>query len=110
MYPAKHRLRLKKEVLGVIKTGKGRSGRFLRVKHKKNDLGYPRFAVVVGKKVAKSAVTRNKKKRQIRENLRKLHKNGLFVESKDVVVIGQKGLVERTYQQIGEEISKILGV
>ena len=109
MYPSKYRLRLKKEVLLVIKTGRGRSGRFLSLKLKKNNLGHPRFTVVVGKKVAKSAVARNKKKRQIRENLRKLVKNGDLEISSDIVVIGQKGLLDKSYQQIADELGKLLG-
>ncbi len=99
----------KKEIELIMKTGKTLSGVFLRIKKKKNDHGFVRFAVIVGKKVSKSAVVRNKKKRQVRDILRKLEKNKQF-GSEDVIVLVLKPILNKTYAQVVDEICGLLKV
>ncbi len=110
MYPAKYRLKHDKDIARVLKSGKSTSGVFLRLKYIKNKLDHPRFAVVVGKKVHKSAVERNKKKRQIREIIRKSMMNQGFSFARDVVVITQKSIMDKDFQQISDELCGLLGV
>lgn len=106
MYAYKHRLRHEHEVKEVLATGRTRAGRFVRLKFVSNELGYPRFAVVVSKKVHKSAVVRNKKKRQIREILRKLHTQ-FGLPAFDLVVLVHKEILQAKYTDISVEISSI---
>lgn len=56
-----------------------------------NDLAYPRLGLAVSRKVARSAVARNRLKRIVRESFRhhQVDFGGL-----DVVVMGRVGLVE----------------
>ena len=99
----------KKEIELIMKTGKPLSGQFLRIKKLKNQHGFARFAVIVGKKVSKSAVVRNKKKRQIRDILRKLEKNKQF-GAEDVAVLVQKPILDKKYSQVVDEICGLLKV
>jgi ribonuclease P protein component len=64
-----------------------RSGdRYFTVLARRNELGYPRLGLAVSRKVAKSAVIRNRIKRIVRESFR--HTQGRL-DSFDVVVIGR---------------------
>lgn len=56
-----------------------------------NSLGHPRIGVTVSKKRAKTAVQRNRIKRQVRETFRlRQHKIPGF----DIVVIAKQGIVD----------------
>ncbi|MCP5421222.1 MAG: ribonuclease P protein component [Gammaproteobacteria bacterium] len=64
-----------------------RSGdRYFTVLARRNELGYPRLGLAVSRKVAKSAVIRNRVKRIVRESFRHAQEQ---LNSFDVVVIGR---------------------
>lgn len=54
----------------ILKEGTPHPGPFLNAISFPNTLGHTRYAVLVGKKLAPSAVTRNRKRRQIYEIVR----------------------------------------
>ncbi|HCC83469.1 TPA: ribonuclease P protein component [Candidatus Uhrbacteria bacterium] len=70
MFPMVHRLRHEKDVARVLKSKKGAFDSACGIKMTPNGLAISRFSVVVGKKVSKSAVVRNRIRRQYREIIR----------------------------------------
>lgn len=70
MFSTKHRLRHDKDVQRVLKGKKGVFDAVCGVKYAPNGLLHPRFTVVVGSKVSKHAVDRNRMRRQYREIIR----------------------------------------
>lgn len=66
MLPKQYRLRLDKDIKALFAKGKGVFDVVVGAKVRKNDRKVSRFAVVVGVKVSKSAVVRNRIRRQIR--------------------------------------------
>ncbi len=70
MLPVKNRLKRDKDFQVLFKSGKGAHGLVCGAKWKSNGLDVTRFAVVVGTKVSKKAVVRNRLRRQIREMIR----------------------------------------
>jgi len=98
MLPKNSRLKKKKDFERVFKKGKGFKEDFLFVKLIKNNLKITRFGFVVGYKVSKKAVVRNKAKRRLREavksELPKIRK-GL-----DVALVAGKGLETKDFKEI----------
>lgn len=70
MLSNENRLRQDKDFKQILSKGKGVFDKVCGVRFRKNGLELSRFAVVVGLKVSKSAVKRNKVRRQYREILR----------------------------------------
>lgn len=66
MLPQTNRLRLESDIKTLFARGKSVFGSWVGMKFRKNNLSMSRFAVVVGVKVSKKAVVRNRLKRQVR--------------------------------------------
>lgn len=75
----------------------------------KNDLGLPRFAIVVGKEVSKKAVVRNRLRRRISEIIRiKLKTKGISLDAGvDGVIIALPGAERMDFTQLRQAIEKI---
>lgn len=71
MLPSKNRLNKTKDIERVFKKGETHREGFLFLKLAENGLTLSRFAFVVGQKVSKKAVLRNKIKRRMREAVKK---------------------------------------
>lgn len=106
MLPKENRLKLDKDIKAVVKGGRSIFDPVCGIKLRKNNLTVSRFAVVVGLKVSKSAVKRNKVKRHYREilrlNLEKL-KPGF-----DVVLLASSKTLALDYSQKEEGFMKVL--
>lgn len=106
MLSADHRLRRDQDFDAVFNKGKGVFDAVCGVKFAENGRRVSRFAVVVGTKVSKSAVKRNRVRRQYREilrlNLEKL-KPGF-----DVVLLTSNKAISPTYQQKEEGLMRVL--
>lgn len=90
----KNRLKKKKDFDEVFKNGKTVNGSFLFIKFKKNNLNIPRFGFIVGLKVSKKAVERNKIRRLLSETARinlKYIKDGY-----DIISVVKPGIMEKT--------------
>ncbi|MDP2934576.1 MAG: ribonuclease P protein component [bacterium] len=90
----------------IFKTGKTTIGRFVFLKAKKTENKNCRLCFVVGLKVSKKAVERNKTKRRIREIMR-----SLYLELKpnyDIVVIAKQEILNKKYTDIKDEIIKTI--
>lgn len=68
--PRQNRLKRKKDFEEVFKQGKTVHGSFLFIKFRKTSSRFSRFGLVIGARVAKKAVTRNRIKRILSETLR----------------------------------------
>lgn len=106
MLNLKNRLRKKKDFDEVFKRGKGFYEKRISLKLAKNGLKSSRFAFVVSTKVSKSAVKRNRLRRQLQEiirlNLDKI-KPGV-----DAVIMTRPEAVGSDYNELAKELVMIL--
>ncbi len=73
-----------------------------------NDLALCRCGYIVGKRVGKSAVARNRVKRRLREILRLQIKAGQVTPGYDLVLIARAGAAQATYQQLAADVTHLL--
>lgn len=106
MLPKKNRLTKEKDFQKVFKTGKSFAGKFIILKLAPNSLNFSRFGFIVGLKIAKKAVKRNKIRRQLHEILR-IFLNNVSLGF-DVVVLPNKEIVDRGYAEIESATKNIL--
>lgn len=106
MLPQGNRLRKTRDFERVFSSKSGIYGHFIRLSYKKNDLKTSRLAVVVGLKINKSAVIRNKIKRRIRMIFQKYIKT--FNPPLDIVVNALKGADIANFKSIKEDIEIML--
>lgn len=105
MLPKKNKLVKKSEIEKLAKTGKRTASVFFLVKTRKNNLPESRWVIVVSAKVHKSAVVRNRLRRQIRELVRE-HLN-TRVTGQDVMIIARSCSVGQKYQLLKNDLLKI---
>lgn len=106
MLKGKNRLKRKMDVQDTVKKGQSVFDPICGIKFLKNDLSESRFAVVVGIKVHKSAVKRNRVKRQYREAIR-LHLDSIK-PGYDIVLLTSAQSLELTYAQKEERLLAVL--
>jgi len=94
----KYRLKKRKDFEEVFKKGIYCSGSCISIKLKRNNLNISRFGIVVGSRISKKAVIRNKIKRRISEairlNLPQLKKGF------DVIILTKPEVVDKKYREI----------
>jgi ribonuclease P protein component len=115
-----NRLRKMRDFSLIIKHGQWINGRFLDIKYlelAKNQKFFPKkedlesfkkqlkLAISVGLKISKSAVKRNRIKRQARETIRLLIKDSVLQQGYYVLVVAKKGVLDQDYAKISEEIN-----
>ncbi|MDA0208073.1 MAG: ribonuclease P protein component [bacterium] len=95
-----HGYRLKKtqDIELVYKQGKSSFDPVCGIKFRKNGLKVSRFAVVVGLKVSKKAVVRNRLKRQYRALLREMLPR--LVGGYDVMLLVSKPALDSSYEEL----------
>ncbi|MBI4713755.1 ribonuclease P protein component [Candidatus Uhrbacteria bacterium] len=106
MLSKEHRLRNDKDIKTLFAKGKGVFGFNVNIKYRPNGLQISRFAVVVGTKVSKKAVVRNRLKRQIRAIVFKHLKN--FRPGFDVVFMPKKEAIGGKSLKFEEEVLRNL--
>lgn len=86
----------------ILDEGASKSGPFLNVISLENTLNGTRYAVVVGKKLAPSAVVRNRKRRQIYEIIQILEKNKVIREDQnlDIVLMVRRPAMTSSFSQL----------
>jgi ribonuclease P protein component len=103
-FPRQYRLVTQAEYKALFNQSNKVSYRFLTILYKKNNNLYGRIGLIVGKRVAKKAVTRNKIKRVIRESFR-------FQQQKlsgiDLIVIARKQCDKLSKQKLREGIDQL---
>lgn len=107
--PKKYRLIKKNDFGRVYKEGRSFAEEFIVCKVLKNGLEFPRFGFVVGLKIAKKAVVRNKLRRRMQEIARLvLEKMKEKEKGVDVVVFPKKGAEIKKYEEIRQVFIKTL--
>lgn len=106
MFVQKNRLKKKIDIEKTVKEGRSVFDPICGIRFLKNALPDTRFAVVVGTKVHKNAVSRNRIKRQYREILR-LHLD-LIKPGFDVVLFTSAKALELTYAQKEDRLLAVL--
>lgn len=102
MLSQEYRLRKKGDIDRVWKRGRTFVTPIFSLKYGQNKLPVSRFAVVVGTKVSKRAVVRNKIKRRIREAIRPLLPQ--LRPGVDVLCMARKGIEEKDFAEINKTI------
>ena len=87
---------------GIKKTSKHFRISFIVSKNK----DYTKYAVVISKKIAKSAVERNKNKRKIYKIISQIYPQ--FLDKKYVFIFIQKNILKINENELKEEISLLL--
>jgi len=98
MLEKKNRINLDKEFDHVFKTGQSFYAKVFGIKSIDNDLENIRFGLLVGLKVSKKAVIRNKIKRQIRAIISQ--EIPLLKEGKDVVIVVFPLILDKNFEEI----------
>lgn len=94
----------------ILKDEKSIATPFFVVFKKENGLGENHYAVLVGKKLEKSAVKRNRKRRQIYEIVRLLEKEDLVpkTNSFDIVLLARRPVVKASFDELQSSLKNIL--
>ena len=123
MFQQENRLRKIRDFNLIMKHGQWVNGQFLDIKYlelAKNQNFFPKkedpesfkkqlkLAISISLKISKSAVKRNRVKRQIRETLRLLIKEAAIKNGYYILVIAKKGILEKDYPEISQEIKLLL--
>lgn len=106
MFLKSKRITKQKDFEKILKKGKGRYTKTLGLKYLKNGLKFNRFAVIVGIKVNKKAVQRNKIKRQIK-NILKNQKYRKIINY-DIIVLTLPPINQKTFKEIEKDIIYLL--
>ncbi len=106
MLPKEHRLRHEKDIKALFAKGKSVFGIYTGIKFVKNKLPESRFTVVVGVKIAKRAVVRNKIKRKYRAILHE--RLDVISSGYDVLVLVKKESLTASHDEIKADFLKIL--
>lgn len=105
MLPKRHRITKEEEFKKVVNRGKLVGGELISLKVKKATGGEARVGFIVGKKVSKKAILRNKAKRRLRAAVAR------FIEKlkpgADVVVMPRADITKRNFKEIALEVEKI---
>jgi ribonuclease P protein component len=123
MLPKDNRLAKVRDFNLLLKQGRWINGRFLDIKilelekaarflpkkiDANNFIKQLRLAITVGLKVSKSAVKRNRLKRQVGEALGLLLKGGRIKMGFYLLVVARKEALEKNYAEISQEIELLL--
>ncbi len=118
-----NRLRKLRDFNLVMKHGQWVNGRFLDIRVlelAKNQNFFPKkedvesfqkqlkLAIAAGLKVHKSAVKRNRVRRQIREAIRLLLKDGAIKTGYYILVVAKKDVLDKDYAEISQELNLLL--
>ena len=106
MLPKKNRLIKEKDFNQIHKFGNFVGEKFLAIKFQNNNLNISRFGFLVGTKISKKAVARNKVKRRLRESIYlKLNK---IKSGFDVVFLTKPEIVYKSYDEINTAVESVL--
>ena len=106
MLPAKQRLTKQRDFVRINKSSRPFFTAAWRLKYSANNSAENRYAVVVSTKVSKKATQRNRLKRRAREIIRL--NQAKIKAGYDLIVTGQTPGLKLNYQQLQEELLKLL--
>lgn len=91
------------EIQEIIKSSKKLINKYFVIYYKKNNLGYNRYCISVGKKIGKAYI-RNLYKRRIKDILMKNNINNSY----DCVIILRTEILKLTYLEINNSLINLL--
>ena len=103
-FPRTHRLVSQSEYKLLFNKSRKLNDRFLTILYRKNNNLYGRLGLIVAKRVAKHAVTRNRIKRVIRESFRFQHAK---LSGIDIIVIARQQCDKLSKQKLREGIDQL---
>lgn len=103
-FPRRARLVKTDEFSSVFNFRKRISGQHFVIYYRFNQLGWPRLGLIVGKKVAPAAVSRNYMRRVLREFFRKQQSK---LDNVDIVIRIQKPFTHHEYALIEDEFMNL---
>ncbi len=108
MIAKKHRVNRSK-IDYIMKKGYSSSSSLFLVKFKKNSEQFSRYSVIISKKIAKEAVTRNLLRRRAYESLRLNIPNeeNSATNHYDLIMIAKKHLASSTFKAIKSDVTNI---
>lgn len=104
MLPKKNRLVKKEDYEKVWKYGKSLFEKIVSLRAQKNNLNISRFGFIVGLKVSKKAVKRNRIRRQLQEIIRLKIKT--IKPGYDILIVALPKILDKKYWEIDEVIEK----
>lgn len=105
MIPRQNRLKHNKDFKQIFDTGRWVGGGLVTLKYAKNEDGdAPKIGFMVGTKVSKSSAKRNVARRRMREAVRLMLKSGKISDQFDFIVIGNKEVAGKLYNEIRENV------
>jgi len=102
MLPRKYRLTADKDISKVFKKGRPAGAGAFGIRYAPNGKMVARFAFVVGTKVSKKAVVRNRLKRQLREIVHA--EIAAFRPGVDVVIMARKEALDVTFAEMKKTV------
>jgi len=102
----KYKLKKDNDFKRVFQNGRYKQKDFIKIKFLKNDLEISRFSFIVGLKISKKAVQRNKIKRRLEEIIRLNFKQ--IILGFDIIVFIDKEIIEKKYIEIEENLIYLL--
>jgi ribonuclease P protein component len=105
-FPKRLRILKSTEYKQAYEKGRRKTGRFIQVIYKPNELAFSRFGIAVSKKHG-GAVRRNRWKRRIREGLRL--NRALLLGQWDLVVVPKLRAEIPNSQEMEQEFKQLLG-
>jgi len=106
MLSKKYRVKKFKDFDELFEKGDFKSASSFYIKYAANNKNYSRISVVVPKKVAKLAITRNRIKRQLSEIVRLKYKE--IKPGYNVLIVCKPGVLEMQYGQLDREWDYLL--
>ena len=106
MLSRKYKLKKDNDFKKVFKNGIYQQKDFIKIKFLKNNLEINRFSFIVGLKISKKAVQRNKIKRRLEEIIRLNFKQ--IITGFDITVFVDKEILEKEYIKIEENLVYLL--
>jgi ribonuclease P protein component len=101
MLARKYKLKKDNDFKKVFQQGKYFEQDFFKLRLLKNNLETSRFGIVIGLKVSKKAVERNKAKRQIEEIIHSIKE---IKPGFDIVIRADSEILKRSYQEIEKSL------
>lgn len=102
MLNRKYKLKKNNDFKRVFNKGQYNQQGFLRMKFLKNELDVSRFAFMVGQKIAKKAVARNRIKRHLEEAVRLMCHQ--IKQGFDIIIMPSSAIAEKNYQEIQDNL------
>lgn len=106
MLSRKYKLKKDNDFKKVFKDGRYQQKDFIKIKFLKNNLKINRFSFIVGLKISKKAVQRNKIKRRLEEVIRLNFEQ--IITGFDIIIFTDKEIIEKEYIEIEENLIYLL--